>query len=269
MAKINFLLYTIPMASWSQKKQSLYGILAVFLIGLIVGVTVYYKYFNQKETCFDGLKNQNEVNVDCGGVCAKVCTEEVKDLLVQYERFFLAAPQTYSLLASVENLNQGIYAKEMRYVFKTYDRDGVTLDERYAKSYVAPNTTFPITEYGVYLGERIPTKTTISFLGPIDWQRGSFDEPQISVINIRLNGENEKPSAEASIKNNEVYEIRNIKVIVVVYDVLNNVIGTSSTLVERLGAKSSQSISFTWNKAFDTTPSRVDMFPRVLPRDLR
>jgi hypothetical protein len=257
------------MASWSNTRQFTYGSIALFFVLLVLSVPVYYTFFDKAETCFDGLKNQDELEVDCGGMCQKACTQEAQDLLVSYERFFETSPKVFSLLASVENPNQGIYTTKARYVFRTYDEDNVLLNERFGTTYIAPNSTFPIMEYDIYLGERTPTKTVLSFINPIDWQRGTWDEPNLTVSNIKVMEETSTPSIEALLNNNEVYEVKNIRVVIVIYDVSNNVIGTSQTVVERISPKESKEISFTWNKAFDSLTSRVDIFPRALPRNLQ
>lgn len=256
------------MASWSGKRQQRI-ILVVIAFGLIIfGIPAYYKFFPKKATCFDNVLNQDEIEADCGGVCQKLCSIETKDPLVLYERFFATAPGVYSLLANIENSNQGAYATDARYIFRTYDKNNVLLDERSGQTYIAPNTTFPIMEYGIFLGERIPAKTIVSFIQPIDWRRGEFNDPSISILNIKTNQEG-LPFIGADLKSNEVYEIKNIRVIAIVYDVLGNAIGTSQTVVLRLAPKESVPIAFSWNKPFEASVSRVDIIPRVLPRDIK
>ena len=122
-------------------------------------------------------------------------------------------------------------------------------------------------EYGVFIGERIPAKTILSFNEPIDWKKGEFKEPKISILDIKTN-EVELPTIDANIKNNEVYEVGNIRVIVIVYDKDGNTIGTSQTVIDKLLPKTTAPVNFTWNKPFESPVSRVDIIPRVLPRDI-
>lgn len=257
------------MANWSSKRQLSYLSLAVILLLVIFGVPVYNKFFNKSPTCFDGIKNQDEGDVDCGGICAKLCKEDSRDPNVLYARFFQSSPGVYSLLANVENANQGVYSKEANYVFRTYDKENVLLDERYGKTYVAPNSTFPVLEYGVFLGERTPAKTTLSFIFPIDWQKGSFKEPAFEVANIENTLNDNLPLIKADLKNREVYEIRNIRVIIVVYDNKNNAIASSQTTVDKIAPKGTEALSFTWSNPFNAPVGRIDIFPRVLPRDIK
>lgn len=257
------------MATWSSKRRTGYIFLAIVLIVLVFSWPVYNHFFNKPQTCFDGVKNQNEGDVDCGGICAKLCSFESKEPLVLFERFFQSAPGVYSLLAKVENANQGVYAKEAEYFFRTYDKSNVLLDERRGATYIAPNSTFPVIEYGVFLGERVPAKTVISFVNTIDWQRGAFKEPSLEVLNIRNTQNDNLPLIQAEINSKEVYEIRNVKVIVLVYDTANNIIATSQTIVDKIAPRGTAQISFTWNYPFSASVGRVDIFPRVLPRDIK
>jgi hypothetical protein len=53
------------------RKRWIIGLLYLVFFSLVV--FFFYSVFKTKETCFDGLKNQNEEDVDCGGVCFKKC----------------------------------------------------------------------------------------------------------------------------------------------------------------------------------------------------
>lgn len=257
------------MATWSSKRRVGYIFFAIILLALVFSWPVYNHFFNKPQTCYDGIKNQDEGDVDCGGICSKLCSFESKDPLVLFERFFQTAPGVYSLLARVENANQGVYVKEAQYVFRTYDKANVLLDERAGTTYMAPNSTFPIIEYGVFLGERVPAKTVISFVNPIDWQRGVFKEPSFEVLNIQREGDDILFAIRADLKNKEVYEIKNVKAIVIVYDTENNVIATSQTIVDKIAPRGNAQISFTWNYPFSAPVGRIDIIPRTLPRDIK
>ena len=255
------------MASWGAKRQLIYISISLLILIVLVGIPIYYKYLNIAPTCSDGRQNQGEKGIDCGGPCAKLCSDESKDPLTVFERISQVAPGMYSVLAMVENNNQGVYAGDAQYVFKTYDKDNVLLDERFGNTFIPPSKQFPILEHSVFTGERTPAKTSFSFLYPINWQRGDVKEPSLEVLNIVSTSTDTLPQITAQLQNNEVYAVKNIQAIVIIYGEDNNVIGISQTIVDSLDPKSKTSITFTWNGPFSGKVSKIDIIPRATPRE--
>ena len=60
--------------SYKSRKQFFYGIIYLVIFGLI-GAGIYFALTSKEATCFDGIQNQNEEGVDCGGSCntCKTC----------------------------------------------------------------------------------------------------------------------------------------------------------------------------------------------------
>ncbi len=256
----------MPM-NWASRRQAIYITVAIFIFVILVGVPLYLKYFDKAPTCSDGVQNQNEHGIDCGGPCAKLCADESKDPITLYQRLFQTAPGTYSLVAMVENDNQGAYAEKADYVFKTYDKDNVLLDERTGSTFIPPSDTFPILEHSVYTGSRIPAKTVFSFIYPINWQRGSFDVPVTNVIGVSATSTDSTPKVQATLVNEEVYAITNVQVIALVYDEQNNAMAVSQTIVDSIAAKQNAKVVFTWNTPFTGSIGKIDIVARALPRN--
>ena len=58
--------------SWAQRRKATYIISLLFILISIISVILYLA-LNKKPTCFDGIQNQGEVGVDCGGSCVILC----------------------------------------------------------------------------------------------------------------------------------------------------------------------------------------------------
>ncbi|MBU6415055.1 hypothetical protein KGQ34_02340, partial [Patescibacteria group bacterium] len=57
-------------------------------------------------TCFDNKKNQNEEEVDCGGVCAPCALKHQEPLALSWPpRFFLIDEHRYDIVAELRNPN--------------------------------------------------------------------------------------------------------------------------------------------------------------------
>lgn len=247
--------------NWSVQKQTLYIALAIVVVGTIVGVPVYFKFFKKVPNCTDGILNQDEKQVDCGGVCAKLCADEAKMPIVSFERLFKSAKGVYSVVAMVENINREAFSKEVGYIFNLYDENNVLLVQKQGKTRILPAREFPVFEYGLYTGERIPKKVTFSFLGDFDWTRGVVDAPKIDVLGEKVFEKDGLPRIEASLINREVYRLEKFPVYALIYDAEGNLFAASQTYVELLPAKGEVKVVFGWNDRFEKEPSKIDIIP--------
>jgi hypothetical protein len=72
---------------------------------------------------------------------------------------------------------------------------------------------------------------------------------------------------EADVINNEVYALKNIPVVAVVYDNNGNAHEASATVIDYISPNDQTHISFTWNEAFNFSVSKIDIVPKLVPRD--
>jgi hypothetical protein len=254
--------------NWAPKRKFMLT-MAVFLAAFIpLSVFIYLGYFNHAPTCFDNVINQDERGVDCGGVCALLCPDESRSPIVVYDRLFSVGYGTYSAFALVENVNQGVYSKSMDYVFKVYDKDNILLTEARGSTFVPPGRIFPIFEHSIQTGNREAVKVTFEVDSPnIVWKRGVFIDPGIHVANISNTEVDSRQRVSVDIENDEVYAMRDVPIVVVVYDEDGNARGASSSIIEYLSPKDKVNLSFTWNHKFDFNVSKIDIVPRAIPRE--
>lgn len=252
--------------SWSNQRQLIIGFVTFFMVALGVSIPVYNIFFKKTPTCFDGVRNQNEKDIDCGGVCERVCLADSRELVTVFTRFFEASPGVYNVVSLIENANQGVFVNPARYSVKLYDAEGILLNERISETYIPPNKTFPIFEHSFSLGEQIPKRVTLTFENELSWQKGAIVEPVLKVENQSLDTVEDRPFVEATIRNTEVYEVKNIQVVAIAYEKNGNAIGASQTLVPFIRAGSTERIIFSWNKPFLGEVAKVDIIPMVKPK---
>src|SRR4051812_17152322 len=106
---------------WStRKKLGCFGMIAV-VVAIILAYFIYQNFIKTVPTCFDGIKNQNERGIDCGGVCTLVCPMDVKSIVPIWSRVFHTAGDVYSVVSYVENQNQDAGVKQIDYEVRIYD----------------------------------------------------------------------------------------------------------------------------------------------------
>lgn len=102
-------------------KKIVYGVFYLFIFGLI-----FYWLFGgliiKTPTCSDGIQNQNETGIDCGGVCTKCEITELAPLKqVGDVRIFSLDSGKVILLAELLNSNQFFSSDKFLYSFVVYD----------------------------------------------------------------------------------------------------------------------------------------------------
>ncbi|MEI7777781.1 MAG: hypothetical protein WCI52_04220 [bacterium] len=260
------------MSLWAQRKQFTYISVFLLIVVVILSVPFYYYFIRHQDTCFDGIQNQNEEGIDCGGICTKVCTLSSQAPLVHWQRFFRVTDGVYSAAAEVENPNVNVYAESVPYRFRFYDDNGVMIAERTGNTFMLPNTIFPIFESGIQTGQRTPIRVSFEFLSnTIDWQKKPYQLPRLVIIDQTLASSTSASATssakiEATIQNQSDFSATNIEVVALVFDVNDNAIASSHTVVDQIGARSATKVTFTWPTAFSVPVSKIEIVPKVLPR---
>ncbi len=253
---------------WGKRQK--FKILAVIwtIILVFAGIFVYKKFFNKDPNCFDGIQNQDEMGIDCGGICALLCPLDSRPPIVKYNRLFKAGPGSYTALALVENPNQGVFATNMYYVFKVYDEKNILLAEIPGQTFIPPGREFPVFEHSILTGNRVASKITFDINDDsIQWQKGDFMDPNIKITNVQHVIVDTRSRITADIENGEVYPIKGVEVVAVVYDEEGNAHESSSTVIDYVSPNDKTNISFTWNYKFDFDVSKIDIIPRSVPRN--
>lgn len=117
-------------------KQLIYG---VFYLSVFAGIgfAVYYYFLVPKPTCFDGIKNQNEEFVDCGGVCES-CELKTLSLINGEAKVFSAGKYKSNVLVRIENPSSNYFLRNFDYEFGVFSNLGTKLFSISKKSSILP-----------------------------------------------------------------------------------------------------------------------------------
>lgn len=246
--------------SWGTKRRNIV-LFTLFLFIIIPVGAISFILFYEKPTCFDGVQNSNELGVDCGGACELLCTNQVTKPVVLWERHFRVVDGVYNLLAYIENPNPTAYLRGAQYIFKIYNEENVLIGEENGTVSIAPKSVRPVIKSNVKTFAQVPTRTEFSFVGELVYEQ---TEPKDSLIVIKdefLEQEKTSPRVKAKIQNISLKNIQNIDVVVLVYDVFDTVLGTSSTFVDKLNSEETRDIIFTWPQSFSDDVARIELIP--------
>lgn len=246
--------------SWGTSRRN--TVLFILLIIVIVPIAIVsFVIFYEPPTCFDNKQNGNESGVDCGGTCELLCTNQVTKPVVLWERAFRVSDGVYNLLAYVENPNPTAFVRDAQYVFKIYNEDNVLIGEKTGSFDIAPKSARPVIENNIQTFQQTPSRVTFSIIGELVYEQ---TEPKDSLVIIKdefIENESKSPRVKAKIQNISLNTIKDIDVVVIIYDVFDNVLGTSSTYVNQLSSEESKDIVFTWPQPFSDEVSRIELIP--------
>lgn len=251
------------MPSWRVKRRLIYFF--IFLAAVSAVVLFFYLAYRPAPSCFDGKQNQDELGVDCGGVCAKVCSFEVRDLKIIWARVFKTAPDRYDVASLVENPNLRHAVGVFKYNFKIFDEDNLLVYVRSGETFLNPAEQFVIFESRLDLGKRLPARATMEMAEPPLWQKVDRKTPKL-IFSTRLFSNEPAPRLLATVANPTLINLRDVTVAALLSGGEGNALAVSSTLVEELPAGGSAELVFTWPRPLAAAPAAFDYFPHF---DLR
>jgi hypothetical protein len=252
------------MFSWAHQKQLIYGTGVFLFLLLVIGIPVYFTFFNALPTCFDGKMNGNEIEVDCGGSCDRACAHEVlPEPIVSWSRPFNVARGLNNLVAYVQNPNVNYTAEPIPYIFLVYDKENVLLGTREGYARVPPTKTFPIFEPAFDAGTRQPAKAVFEFTAPAVWNRFETAKPELDILDERVLFASTTPNIKATLKNRTINKYTNIEVVAIVYNKQGNAFAASKTIVDIIRGNGEAPLVFTWPTGFTEEVSKVEIIPKL------
>lgn len=216
------------------KKQVFIGLI-YFIIIIAIGGGAYFGFIYSPPSCSDGVLNQDEDDVDCGGVCGECIPELVAPKIVWVDSFYVEE-NLYDLAAQIENKNINYGAGALPYVFKVYDAGGALILEKRGKSYIMPREKKYIIE--VVQLDKNPQKVSLEF-DDINWQRfktgedfSLIEDLNLPIFNARLDltkKDNYSARVEGTVYNRTKFDLATIDINVVVYDLNGDPIAVNKT----------------------------------------
>ncbi len=251
--------------SWSFRRQ----LIIVFLLLFVFSSVVFYylePIIFMAPSCTDGKKNGDETGIDCGGGCVNLCTPDVKNPTVLWERSFNITDDVYNAIAYIENQNSaGISA--LPYEFRLYDTKGAYITRVEGVAVVPPSGRYAIVETGIKAGNAIVGNTTFDWKTPnVPWKHipSEISALRVKSSDVSLDTSNFVPKLFATLSDSSpTIILRNLQVAAILYDENDNAISISKTYVHDLPPGKDLPVYFTWPKPFKTPIVRYEILPTV------
>lgn len=228
-----------------------------------------YVHFKPKATCFDGIQDQNETGVDCGGVCAKKCGPQVKVQPLQIQKTG-AVPSgvlgKYDFYALVSNPNAVYGSKKFDYVVDLKDASGKILATRTGSDFILPGETKYLVEPDISVSGS-PATADIK-INNSDWVQlnSYYEEPNIEVVNktyTQVSDGTEFSQAYGLLENNSPFDFDLIKIEIILQDANGNVLALNSTQMKTVKSGEQRDFTVAWPNSFPGSVANMNVQAEV------
>jgi hypothetical protein len=251
------------------RKQFIYGLLYLVILALI-GLWFYARFIKVAPSCFDRIQNQNEEGVDCGGVCANICTAGAEAIeLVGGQgaagNLFYGFPDSghVELMAKIQNPNSNLASPYFPYVFRLHKSDGSFVDINGSSFIYADDIKYIIEVGGLPPGVTSSTISRVEFFIPETNNISSaqlvkaqgFEKPQVKVRDQQISNLSSGVEVDGHIANEGTIDVPGVTVGAIFYDALGQIIGVSKTQLDAIAAGDVRAFSITHPPLSSLSPS--------------
>ena len=231
--------------------------LVCLLILVIVGVGIYLITKPRLPTCDDGIQNQKETGVDCGGPCSP-CLWQIRE---DFEIIFIEAVKTkdnyLDLVAKIKNPNQDWGAESFSYVFDLYDSENNLIISDKGTSYILPLETRYIIKQRVLAEAEI---SNVEFkVADIRWQElTDYEEVELLIKNPEFKQTEALSQLTATLENISSYNLDKVDVYVVLFDKESKILGAGKTELRTILSKERRYFETSWFFPIEEKVEEVD-----------
>lgn len=224
----------------------------IFFIILAVGFFLIYFAVQLEPSCSDGIKNQNETDIDCGGVCSSCELARPEKIEVVWSKAVLSQNNFYDVAVKINNPNQNLGSNQIPYALRLYDRNNVLAGERSGTTFILPNQTKYIIELKIESAE-VVNNIQISF-GEIKWQLSEESLPRLTILQkeySRLDNTPEGDQVKGIIVNESEVSFSKVYVSILLFDSDHKLVGLNIAEIENLLTGQKRSFVAVWFKNID------------------
>lgn len=228
-----------------------------------------YFLFRTEPTCTDGIKNQNEQEIDCGGTCSLQCIRPVQTdpLEIKETALLYSAENRFDVLVSIHNPNDEAGASSFHYRLELKNETGATVAVREGNNFILPQETKYLLEINVSAPQ---AKTIAVTFSEYQWQRfsGYQEPPAITISNKSYESISSGVGfgkAFGIMRNESPFDFRSIRVKVVLRDISGRPVGVNMTEMRTVTSGDVRDFILLWPTAF---PGTVDHMETELEADV-
>ena len=251
--------------SWASRRRFAYATGVIVFFGVVVGGPIAYRILSKPATCFDGIRNQGETDVDKGGPCEVLDPRVLQNSSILWSRSFSVRSGSYNAVAYLQNPNDSAGVRSVHYRFGLYDDQNVLVAEKTGDTSVMPGGVTPVFSGSIETGNRVVSHTYFEFAENPLWERLNNAADVVKLNNIQLKDPTTAPRLTATVLNKSVNDVTNLTFVATIFDPSGNAFAASQTALAVLHGGEAEDIIFSWPQPFRVTVGRIDIIPVAEP----
>lgn len=208
-------------------------------------------------TCTDGVQNQNEEGIDCGGSCTACAIVNLDPIRADAVKVFSAGGSSV-LLGALVNPNDGYGSSAVRYEFVVLGWDGREMERISGSVYLGPGERRHVYAAGLRTASANIGSAVLEVNQP-NWEAMPASAGSgVTLLPGSLTQITEASvSVEGSVRNQSPLSIARVEIIATLKDTLGRELFVSQTITENLGGLESRSFRILFPRD-EELASRVD-----------
>jgi len=243
-------------------------IASIYLTIFFLVIYSVYSVFRNKETCFDKIQNQNEEDVDCGGVCQKKCEKiEAQELVVGKTGIVPAGLSgKYDFYAEIYNPNFSFGSKNFEYEISLKNSSGEMVISKKGNNFILPGEKKYLVETNLE-SQNAPISGEVKIISS-EWVQFNqyYESPKLKVTNKVYNKLSDGinfSEAKGLLKNDSEFDFSTIKVQIILLGENEKVLALSSTRMNTVKSGEERDFRVFWPSQFPGEVLGVEARPEV------
>ncbi|EKE19645.1 MAG: hypothetical protein ACD_8C00126G0002 [uncultured bacterium] len=243
-------------------------IIALTFFAIFV-ITVLGIYFITKPeaTCTDGIKNQKEKGVDCGGTCTP-CDQifKIQDIVINETAVVFGGNDSYDAVVKISNPNDAIGASFFRYVFNLKDVDGKIIATSEGTSFILPADFKYIADLGIKTEGNVSPSMIEFLIMDAKWEKlDDIGKPRIGIYskNFGKVSSGIGSVADAIIRNESRYNLNKISIVVILRSSENKIVAVNKTEKNTVRIREERDFRLNWPYEFPVEVQSIEVDAQV------
>ena len=232
---------------YQTRKRIIIVIVTILILALLIALIYYLS--RPSPSCNDGIRNRDEVGIDCGGVYCEPCATR-KKIEVVWQKAILVDKDNniYDLAAQIRNPNPNHGLPQLNYSFVLKNNSGVEVGRKQGTTFILPDGQKYIIEPFVQAKEPVAF-VELQLTEPLDsdWQKlKEYQSPQVYVKDKNIAIIDQQSSlayASGVVQNDTNFDFDTVWADVVIFGDDNEIIGASKTMIKTLMAGEKRAFS--------------------------
>lgn len=230
-------------------------IIIIYLVTFLVLSIFLYSWIGPKakESCSDGIQNQNETEMDCGGVCQVCVLKAQSDIRIISTGFLESGVvKQYDIYGEIENPNGDLGSSKFEYSFSLKDSEGNVVASKTGTGFILPGEKKYLVENNVEAAS-VPAAVELEIKNTQWIKFEGYEKPQLKIVNKNYQViDSGVGSSEATgiLRNETPFEFSVINLKVILKNSEQKIIALNSTVINSVRSSESREFRAFWPNRF-------------------